>query len=144
MLGSEARKECFWAGDLKVGVVNGPPSLALALLGWEKQMKALVASSAAAILKSCFYCLSFLLSLSLRIMLRPQWTILKALGLPCWRAKMHTTSEKAERGGKKANYKLPHNVLKDPTAERWWSVDRGTREECWEKKGHKRPPSFPF
>ena len=101
MLGSEARKECFWAGDLKVGVVNGPPSLALALLGWEKQMKALVASSAAAILKSCFYCLSFLLSLSLRIMLRPQWTILKALGLPCWRAKMHTTSEKAEGEGEK-------------------------------------------
>ena len=144
MLGSEARKECFWAGDLKVGVVNGPPSLALALLGWEKQMKALVASSAAAILKSCFYCLSFLLSLSPHNVTASMDNF-EGFGPSLLESKnAHHFWEGWGRGGKKANYKLPHNVLKDPTAERWWSVDRGTREECWEKKGHKRPPSFPF
>ena len=79
-------------------------------------MKAL--AMAAAILKSS----------SLRIMLQPQWTILKALGLlPLSSKNAHHSSSLAFVGvllvqeaeeKKKANYKLPHNVLKDPTAER--------------------------
>ena len=103
-------------------------------------MKALAKAAATAILKSS----------SLRIMLQPQWTILKALGLlPLSSKNAHHSSslrwvllvqEAEEKKRPITSFLTMYSKIRQQNDDDQSTVER---EKNVGEKGHKRPPSFP-
>ena len=103
-------------------------------------MKALAKAAATAILKSS----------SLRIMLQPQWTILKALGLlPLSSKNAHHSSslrwvllvqEAEEKKRPITSFLTMYSKIRQQNDDDQSTMER---EKNVGEKGHKRPPSFP-